>query len=138
MLADPTEGLDERRPAGRASSSHVGGLRLSESTIQRTTERSGAEVGARLAAGATFGPVQPWEWSRDATPVRSAAKEPETSTSHAKLQLYGLPGFRLPLRSHLDDKVLRRSLLHRSLSYRRHSADEGPNYQRFNPEEQIE
>jgi hypothetical protein len=44
----------------------LSGLRLSESTIQRTTERAGAAVGARLAAGETFGPARPWAWSRDA------------------------------------------------------------------------
>jgi hypothetical protein len=42
------------------------GLRVSESTVERATERAGVEVGERLAAGDTFGPVTPWEWGEDA------------------------------------------------------------------------
>jgi hypothetical protein len=42
------------------------GLRLSESTVERVTERVGADIGTRLAAGETFGPDRGWEWSRDA------------------------------------------------------------------------
>jgi hypothetical protein len=44
----------------------LSGLHLSESTVQRTTERVGQEVGKRLADGKTFGPQQPWKWSKDA------------------------------------------------------------------------
>lgn len=42
------------------------GLHLSESTVERATEAAGAEVGARLAAGETFGPRKSWGWHRDA------------------------------------------------------------------------
>ena len=42
------------------------GLRVSESTVERTTERAGQQVGQRLAAGETFGPVTPWAWTTDA------------------------------------------------------------------------
>lgn len=41
------------------------GLRVSESTVERTTERVGADVGERLAAGDTFGPATPWTWAED-------------------------------------------------------------------------
>ena len=41
------------------------GLRLSESTVERATERAGQQAGERLAAGATFGPARPWVWSAD-------------------------------------------------------------------------
>lgn len=44
----------------------MSGLTLSESTIERTAERIGTELARRLAAGATFGPAQPWDWSQDA------------------------------------------------------------------------
>jgi hypothetical protein len=44
----------------------LGGLHLSESTVQRATERVGEEVGKRLGAGRTFGPRQVWKWSKDA------------------------------------------------------------------------
>jgi hypothetical protein len=41
------------------------GLQVSESTVQRTTERAGRHVGERLAAGATFGPAAAWPWAPD-------------------------------------------------------------------------
>ena len=41
------------------------GLRLGESTVGRATERAGAEVGRRLAAGETFGPAKAWGWPED-------------------------------------------------------------------------
>ena len=42
------------------------GLRVGESTVERTTERAGAVLGARVAAGETFGPAKAWDWSKDA------------------------------------------------------------------------
>ncbi len=44
----------------------LAGLRVGESTAERTTERIGADVGARLAAGQTFGTKRNWQWSEDA------------------------------------------------------------------------
>jgi hypothetical protein len=44
----------------------LSGLRLSESTAQRATERAGARAAQAQAAGATFGPPSPWAWHRDA------------------------------------------------------------------------
>lgn len=44
----------------------MSGLRLSESTVQRTTEAAGQELGERLEKGAVFGPRQPWQWHQDA------------------------------------------------------------------------
>jgi hypothetical protein len=41
-------------------------LRLSESTVQRTTEDAGARLAGLLAEGVTFGPAQRWTWNRDA------------------------------------------------------------------------
>ena len=41
-------------------------MRLSESTVERASERVGADVGARLAKGQTFGENRPWKWSADA------------------------------------------------------------------------
>lgn len=40
-------------------------IRLSESTVQRTTEDAGERVGKRLKAGEVFGPPIPWHWHRD-------------------------------------------------------------------------
>lgn len=42
------------------------GLRVSESTVERATERAGQQVGERLAAGETFGPTSLWDWTKDA------------------------------------------------------------------------
>jgi hypothetical protein len=44
----------------------LAGLRLAESTVERATELVGAELGRRLAAGATFGPARDWDWRPDA------------------------------------------------------------------------
>jgi hypothetical protein len=48
------------------------GLRLCESTVERTTEAAGERLGAQLAAGAVFGPHQDWEWHQDAEGKRCA------------------------------------------------------------------
>jgi hypothetical protein len=44
----------------------MAGLRLSEATVQRTTEDAGQRLGQLLAAGKTLGFSQPWDWHRDA------------------------------------------------------------------------
>ncbi len=41
------------------------GLRLSESTVERTTEAVGRDVGARLAGGAASGAARDWDWHKD-------------------------------------------------------------------------
>ena len=50
----------------------LAGLRLSESTIERATERAGREVGERLAAKEVFGPAEDWDWNEDAQGKRCA------------------------------------------------------------------
>jgi hypothetical protein len=42
------------------------GLRVSESTVERTTEEAGDRLGKKLEAGATFGEAKSWNWNRDA------------------------------------------------------------------------
>lgn len=44
----------------------LAGLRISESTAQRTTEAAGGRVAQAQAAGQTFGPDRAWNWHRDA------------------------------------------------------------------------
>jgi hypothetical protein len=44
----------------------MSGLRLSESTVERTSEAVGADIGQRVAAGETFGASKPWSWHKDA------------------------------------------------------------------------
>jgi hypothetical protein len=46
--------------------SRLAGLRVSEATVQRTTEAAGRELGRRSAAGETFGPARDWAWHKDA------------------------------------------------------------------------
>jgi hypothetical protein len=43
----------------------LSGLHLSESTVERTTERAGEDVGRRLSQGETFGRAAGWKWSAD-------------------------------------------------------------------------
>lgn len=45
----------------------LAGLRVSESTVERTTEAAGAAVGRRLSAGEVFGPAADWDWPADAS-----------------------------------------------------------------------
>jgi len=44
----------------------LSGLRVSESTVERATERVGEDVGKRLSTGQTFGKPSHWKWSKDA------------------------------------------------------------------------
>ena len=42
------------------------GIRLSESTVERTTEATGERIAEHLRAGRTFGGQSAWSWFRDA------------------------------------------------------------------------
>jgi hypothetical protein len=42
------------------------GIRVSESTVPRTSEAVGQDIGQRRAAGETFGPGRDWHWHKDA------------------------------------------------------------------------
>jgi hypothetical protein len=44
----------------------LAGLRVSESTVERTSEAVGLDIGRRLEAGETFGVAEPWDWHTDA------------------------------------------------------------------------
>jgi hypothetical protein len=44
----------------------MSGLRLSESTIERTTEAAGEHVAVQLQAGQALGPTKNWNWQKDA------------------------------------------------------------------------
>jgi hypothetical protein len=43
----------------------LAGLHVSESTVERTSEAVGQDVGRRLAAGETFGAKESWPWHKD-------------------------------------------------------------------------
>jgi hypothetical protein len=45
----------------------LAGLRLSDATVERATEAAGQRLGARLAAGETFGEARAYAWHRDRT-----------------------------------------------------------------------
>lgn len=51
---------------GTAALPKLTGLRLGESTVTRTTEAVGRELGTRLGAGETFGTARDWPWHKDA------------------------------------------------------------------------
>jgi len=44
----------------------LAGLHVSESTVERTSEAAGRDIGRRLADGETFGTAAPWRWHTDA------------------------------------------------------------------------
>ena len=44
----------------------LSGLHVSESSVERTSEAVGRDLGQRQAAGATFGAKEPWAWHKDA------------------------------------------------------------------------
>ena len=44
----------------------LAGLQVSESTVERTSEAAGRDIGRRLAAGETLGTAEPWAWHKDA------------------------------------------------------------------------
>lgn len=50
----------------------LAGLRLSETTAQRTTEAAGQRLGEHLVKGGVLGGPKPWEWHRDAEGKRCA------------------------------------------------------------------
>jgi len=50
----------------------MAGIRLSESTVERTTEAAGARVAAQLEAGKSLGPSLEWSWQKDAMGRRCA------------------------------------------------------------------
>ena len=43
----------------------MAGLRLSESTVERTTEAAGRRVRRQLDEGTSLGPTRDWNWQRD-------------------------------------------------------------------------
>ena len=43
----------------------MGGVRVSESTVERTAEDAGQRLADAVAAGATFGPKADWPWHKD-------------------------------------------------------------------------
>jgi hypothetical protein len=53
----------------------MAGVRLGESTVERTAEDAGRRLADAVAAGATFGPAGDWDWPRDYEGKRCAYVE---------------------------------------------------------------
>ena len=65
-LASLAGGVSPSFEKGAELLDEMSGVRLSESTLERTTEDVGARIAALLAEGITFGPRVQWPWRRDA------------------------------------------------------------------------
>jgi hypothetical protein len=55
----------------------MAGVRVSESTVQRTSEAVGQDIGCSLAAGETFGEARDWAWHKDAEGKTCAYVSPD-------------------------------------------------------------
>lgn len=64
--------LDSFAEAQKKILPQMAGIHLSESTVERTTEAVGSEVGKLLAERHTFGPQADWKWHFDAQGNRCA------------------------------------------------------------------
>lgn len=64
--------LDSFAEANQKILPRLSGIRVAESTVERTTERSGQRVGELLAGGLRFGPAADWKWHVDADGKRCA------------------------------------------------------------------
>jgi hypothetical protein len=65
-LASLAGGVSPSFEKGAELLDEMSGVRLSESTLERTTEDVGARIAALLAEGITFGPRVQWPWRLDA------------------------------------------------------------------------
>ena len=65
-LATLAGGVGDSFARGADLLQEMGGVRLSEATVQRTTEDVGGRIAALLDQGLVFGPPQAWDWHRDA------------------------------------------------------------------------
>lgn len=65
-LATLAGGVGDSFERGGDLLQEMGGVRLSESTVQRTTEDVGGRIEELLDQGMVFGPPQPWPWRQDA------------------------------------------------------------------------
>lgn len=57
--------LEPFEEAAHGTLARLSGLRVSPSTVQRTTERVGDDIAQRRAAGETLGPQKTWSWQPD-------------------------------------------------------------------------
>lgn len=65
-------GMVSFREASQRVLRTMAGLRVSESTVQRTAEGVGEKIAEQLAEGRSFGLSKPWTWQKDAQGRRCA------------------------------------------------------------------
>lgn len=65
-LTTLTGAIAESFEKGSELLQETAGIRLSEASVQRTTEATGQRIGEALEAGSTFGTADPWKWFHDA------------------------------------------------------------------------
>jgi hypothetical protein len=58
--------VDSFGEAAKVVLKKLAALHVSESTVERTSEAVGDDIGRRVAAGETFGASTPWPWHKDA------------------------------------------------------------------------
>jgi hypothetical protein len=58
--------VDSFGEAAKVVLKKLAALHVSESTVERTSEAVGGDIGQRVAAGETFGASTPWPWHKDA------------------------------------------------------------------------
>jgi hypothetical protein len=58
--------VDSFGEAAKVVLKKLAALRVSESTVERTSEAVGGDIGRRVAGGETFGAGTPWSWHKDA------------------------------------------------------------------------
>jgi hypothetical protein len=58
--------VDSFGEAAKVVLKKLAALHVSESTVERTSEAVGGDIGQRVAAGETFGESTPWLWHKDA------------------------------------------------------------------------
>jgi hypothetical protein len=58
--------VDSFGEAAKVVLKKLANLHVSESTVERTSEAAGEDLGRRLAAGETFGSPESWRWHKDA------------------------------------------------------------------------
>jgi hypothetical protein len=64
-VATPAGTVADRFEKGADLLREMAGVRLGESTVERTTEDAGRRLADAVEAGATFGPRGDWPWLKD-------------------------------------------------------------------------
>jgi hypothetical protein len=88
QLAGLAGGVCDSFARGADLLAEMAAVRLSESTVGRTTEDVGRRIAAHLQAGEVFGPPAAWAWHKDAK-GRSVAYVTIDATRHQAARQQG-------------------------------------------------